>query len=472
MATTGIQLDPEEVRRNLAITLNSQPQGAMSEHLGLPAGPQMAAPGPISMPDTSKAPNLAITPPTVKGPRGTLDADKAERTRLMTTGPGESQIYGKVTHSDFGQAHPLIGKILGGLGQGIATAGDIGLSAVAPAIAMNIPGTAYHHAAELRNVNKQIGNEETEGEKEAQTGAQQAQAAHSQAEIPLVGAQTHEAEARANALENPQPKEKEEHWTLSPEYTGPNGEPVEVEQNSGQMRIAGQGGPAFKRVDKPAAAGNDFEQYYKDYIKDNNLPDSAHNRLMARKEYSAANQAPQRAPQITVVTPGGQIETLHPGQTMQPGSMSPTQVGSQTIATNKATEAETKQAQAAQKDYQLMQTFAANPSPTNDLAMVMHYIGATKPDSLGKLRLNQNEINLVLGSRSTFGDLQALAEKVQNGQKLTPTQRQDMLGTMKILAESGGASPAGAGPAAGTVEGGYKFKGGDPAKQENWEKVP
>jgi hypothetical protein len=32
--------------------------------------------------------------------------------------------------------------------------------------------------------------------------------------------------------------------------------------------------------------------------------------------------------------------------------------------------------------------------------------------------------------------------------------------------------PQGGAPAAGTVEGGYKFKGGNPADQKNWEKVP
>ena len=186
------QPDPDELRRNLAITLGSQAP-VLPEHLGMPAGPQMAAPGPITMPDQGNSPNLAITPPTVKGPRGTLDADKAERSRLISTGPGESQIYGKVTNSNFGQAHPLIGKILGGLGQGIATAGDIGLSAVAPAIAMNIPGTAYHHAQELRGVNKQIGAEEGEAGKEAQT-------AETQARVPLTQAQTEHVQTETAGL--------------------------------------------------------------------------------------------------------------------------------------------------------------------------------------------------------------------------------------------------------------------------------
>jgi hypothetical protein len=434
MATTGLQLDPEEVRRNLAITLGNQAQNPMSEHLGLPAGPQMAAPGPINMPQPTNAPNLAITPPTVKGPRGTLDADKAERTRLMTTGPGESQIYGKVTGSQFGQNHPLLGKILGGLGQVGATLGDIGISAVAPGIAAAIPGTAYHHAEELRGVNKQIGNEETEGVKEAQAGHEQAQTAETQARIPFTQAQTAHEQAATEELKNPQPKPKEESWEIAKDYTGPNGEPVEVEKNSGQMRLAGQTATAFKRVQPPEKEGNDFEQFYKDYIKDNNLPDSAHNRLMARKEYSAANQAPQRPAQITVVTPGGQVETLHPGQTITPGSMSATQLGAQNAAGVKEQKAEQKQSENLDSELNLMKQFAASPSPTNDAAMLMHYIGATKPESMGKIRLNDRELKLFGGTRSSLGDVEALFTKVANGQSLTPQQRNDMVTTMTMIA--------------------------------------
>jgi hypothetical protein len=62
----------------------------------------------------------------------------------------------------------------------------------------------------------------------------------------------------------------------------------------------------LKADNAPEKAGNDFEQYYKQYITDNNLPDSSHNRILARKEYSAANQAPQRAPITNVMIPNAQ----------------------------------------------------------------------------------------------------------------------------------------------------------------------
>jgi hypothetical protein len=45
------------------------------------------------------------------------------------------------------------------------------------------------------------------------------------------------------------------------------------------------------------------------------------------------------------------------------------------------------------------------------------------------------------------------------------------MGGREVLASPGGAAPASSGPAVGTVEDGYRFKGGNPADQNNWERV-
>lgn len=292
----------------------------------------MAAPGPITMPDQNKVSDLSILQPSIKAPRGTIQGDQAERTRMLNTGAGVDQIYGKIANSDFGQHHQILGKILGGLAQGVGKLGDIGLSAVAPALAINLPGTEYHHMAQLHGLNKQIGAEEGEQEKEAQTANQQSEMGARPSEVALRGAQSREAEARANALENPQPKEKEEHWSITPEYTGPNGEPVEMEQNSGQIRIAGQGGPAFKRVEKEAAQkglehvsivgpnGKPMEaNFHPDTGK---YTDSSGKEIVNPQPYEKPNQAGT----ITLIAPdpnnpgGGIVQRVGAGAHVAPGS--------------------------------------------------------------------------------------------------------------------------------------------------------
>lgn len=102
-------------------------------------------------------------------PRGTLQGDKDERSRLLQTGSGVSQISDKIQGTSLGQNHPLLGKILGGAAQGIATLGDVGLSAVAPSLAINLPGTAYHHQMLLNSATKQESQDEKNAEQEAQT---------------------------------------------------------------------------------------------------------------------------------------------------------------------------------------------------------------------------------------------------------------------------------------------------------------
>ena len=163
---TSAQLVGQPDLQDLAIRLAQQQQAPP---------PGIAAP--LQLPDQAK-PDLSIgaTPhPQVIAPRGTIQGDQAERSRMLSTGAGEDQIQGKLEGSQFGQVHPVAAKILGGLGQGLAKLGDVGLSAIAPALAINLPGTEYHHMAELHGLNKQIGSEEGEQEKEAQTAGFQQQ---------------------------------------------------------------------------------------------------------------------------------------------------------------------------------------------------------------------------------------------------------------------------------------------------------
>jgi hypothetical protein len=77
--------------------------------------------------------------------------------------------------------------------------------------------------------------------------------------------------------------------------------------------------------------------------------------------------------------------------------------------------------------------FAKEPSATNDYGLLMNFIGVTKPESLAKLRLNQNEVALAKGTRGALGDLEALGKKLENGQMLTADQRASMLKTMDTV---------------------------------------
>jgi hypothetical protein len=89
--------------------------------------------------------------------------------RKLSTGSGISQISGKIENSGLGQAHPLLGKILGIGAQGLAQLGDIGLRAVAPSVDLATPGTSLHHLADVRGDQHQVAQDVANEGKQAQT---------------------------------------------------------------------------------------------------------------------------------------------------------------------------------------------------------------------------------------------------------------------------------------------------------------
>jgi len=74
----------------------------------------------------------------------------------------------------------------------------------------------------------------------------------------------------------------------------------------------------------------------------------------------------------------------------------------------------------------IMQDAAANPNAQNDMALLFNHIGMTLSAQKGA-RITNAEIERAIKARSLPGDIQAMYQKVQNGQFLTPEQRAQMV---------------------------------------------
>ena len=80
----------------------------------------------------------------------------------------------------------------------------------------------------------------------------------------------------------------------------------------------------------------------------------------------------------------------------------------------------------ADRRYKIMLDAVKNPNPQNDVALLFNHIGMTLSAQRGA-RITQAEIQRAIDARSLPEDLQAMWEKVQSGQFLTPEQRLNML---------------------------------------------
>lgn len=136
----------------------------------------------------------------------------------------------------------------------------------------------------------------------------------------------------------------------------------------------------------------------------------------------------------------------------------------------------------AAKDYAHTYLQGGNFTGPGDEALLEQFFELTKPST--GFRMNQNQIKILLDSRSFMESVSARAHHLisPNAPWFDDTQRQHIVKTMDDIATAkegaqknahaqpaSGAAPKG--PAVGEVDSGYRFKGGDPAKQESWEKV-
>lgn len=139
---------------------------------------------------------------------------------------------------------------------------------------------------------------------------------------------------------------------------------------------------------------------------------------------------------------------------------------------------------------------ATDPSAAGDLALIFNYMKILDPGST----VREGEFATAQNAGGVPERLRAQANKIASGERLSPEMRADFVNRgeklfegqkgihekrkseYRRLATEIGADPSQVivdqvldkshgGPQAGSVEDGYRFKGGDPADSNNWEKI-
>lgn len=148
-----------------------------------------------------------------------------------------------------------------------------------------------------------------------------------------------------------------------------------------------------------------------------------------------------------------------------------------------------------------IQSVAKQPSAAGDLALIFNYMKILDPGST----VREGEFATAQNSGSVPSRIVAAYNKVLAGERLSESQRQDFLfqaqnqyssqldrqkqleGEYGRIAQGAGARPGQvivdraiqlqqqiappSGPAVGSIEDGYRFKGGNPSDPANWEKL-
>jgi hypothetical protein len=80
----------------------------------------------------------------------------------------------------------------------------------------------------------------------------------------------------------------------------------------------------------------------------------------------------------------------------------------------------------------LAHQYASQNTASGDAALLLKYVDAVKPAK--GFRLTNTELNMFAHTRGMLGDIQALGQRVDNGQMLTPEQKTNMLAIIDMSA--------------------------------------
>lgn len=413
-----------------------------------------------------------VTPPAIVAPRGTTTGDTNERGRLLSTGSGVSQIGSKIENTGFGQAHPFLGKLLGGTAEGLGTLGDVGLSMVSPAAATVLPGTSYHHQMLLNQANRAVTQDVANDQKEAQTAQEKAQAGNLEAQTEL-----HQQQAQ-----NAQPVD------VTPEMAEAAGIPelagTKVSQATYQKFFSGT---QKAGTEKDVAAGHDTTKVTTTGMNNTtSLTNNTNSNKTHESIADAANKTRTLIAQMHDATSRANNENTvsHSGTTSAGGYKIPADVTKRAALAANVTE------NADAVDALLKQHPDIVGARGGRYTNVQQMIGSDDPD-IAELGVRIHNIALASNGAHGVRSQQAIAETEDNlfnhfhsgptsihgALQATRGSMQTFLDDEKNFGETGTrtakASPGG--PKVGEVrpgnDGSYRFKGGDQYDQKNWEKV-
>jgi hypothetical protein len=169
-----------------------------------------------------------------------------------------------------------------------------------------------------KQLNDVIGDESTNNFRNAETGKTTEETAEmptkAKSEQDLQGAQEANLTSETNAREHPK-----ESWKAIPGAVGPNGEPIEIEATSGNVRYGGVTGAQPLKQPKP----NTPEQQYIDEYQTSHKGSTV---AQAERAYTLDTQRPPQIAPIMMMVPnangdGGSTATVvRPGSQVAPGA--------------------------------------------------------------------------------------------------------------------------------------------------------
>jgi hypothetical protein len=364
------------------------------------------------------------------------DTDQTEFNRLKNSGSGIEQWAGR---------HGVGGQIV----RGLAGVG----SALAPGIASAIPGTDLHHEQLLHQSAGRLAQDVSQQKEEAGTAQTEATTAAIPAHTALEKAETQEKL-------HPQPKPKEEDWSVLPGMVGQNGEVLQQEKNSGQVRLV-PGTSGTKSLKEPAPVRGEKITRMVGGVPHEVLVNAETGEDIKDEGQTKEEKNPSDAGTWTLQEdPQGKSVLMNSktGETKPAEGVVPKGTGAKKQADYEKNIAGPNTDLEYAKDYTTHKIFTG----PGDEALMEKFFDLAKPSS--GFRMSQPQITMLNTARSWMGGMEAHVRHATTGTWFSDEQRQQIADTMQQLAtlklNSAKSGPQGSAEGAG---GGSKGKW-DPIK--------